>query len=65
MRRDALKGFLHGQQFVTREKWSLSREAEDGLEEEEEDSSSTFPLNSSPLVKKPNANDMDGYQECR
>lgn len=49
MRRDALNGWLHGYQFVTREKWSLNREAKDGLEEK--DSSSTFPLNSSPLYK--------------
>lgn len=50
MRTEALKGLLHGYQFVTHEKWSLSREADDGLGEEV--SSFTFPLNSSPLVKK-------------
>lgn len=50
--------------FVTHEKWSLSREAEDGLEEK--DSSSPFSMNSSPLVKKKKkANDMDGYQKHR
>jgi len=50
MRRDALKVLLHGYQFVTHEKWLLGREPEDGLKEE--DSRSTFPLNSSLLVKK-------------
>lgn len=64
MRSDTLKGLFHRNQFVTYEKWSLSREAEDRLEEEE-DSSSTFPLNSFTPGKKVNVNDMDGYHECR
>lgn len=48
--RDALMGLLHRHKFVTHENWSLSREAENGLEEK--DSSSTFSTNSSSPVKK-------------
>lgn len=45
MWKDVFRCMRHGQQFETREKWSLKRVADDGLKEED-DSSSTFPQKS-------------------